>query len=673
MAGTGRTGSGFAPRFNPKTTKGEKRKRNVTFWAHLNTNQESTNEKLNQNVLEHDENINNLEKEQNEKNSGDKNVEEKTDRSPEAKRKKGEEKEDKENKNKSLSWCEEDLNEWDTYIHDYHNSTKAMLKNCVDCNQIYTAEFDNNKKIACHICKANDHGCTQLEDCEKSKGYVWLCKECKEILERKDSEIEQQFKVLGMNTKDNGESIEKGKSDQKKKEIKNATTKVDNKEYPGDPIILSYHDTTIRKSDLYTLEDKIWLNDPIISFWFQYLQNVTFDGNTSLLFVNPAVTQLIKMGDAKDVPIFLDHLGLRHKEYIFLPVSNNVSACKAGGSHWSLIVYSKQDAIWYHFDSQRRANDKDASQLVTRLNKYLNGFPNEIVDAICTQQDNSYDCGAFVMKYAQIVAHRAVNGLPIGNCNVNRRETNQMRRKVRLLVDDFVKEKEHNLKSIRKDNDKDKQVIDSSKIHEDSQNKDRRNIENQKTTPGKICRYWIKYHCNKGEHCWFKHPKLCETHLKFGECRAEIKPCENYHTTICRNNMRRERCEYGSRCRFRHINKEEIVDRHRYNERKTNEYIQRNPHYNEHHHDTNHQQNANRNQNYLKLKEINERLYKDNYWNTNQQWQHRTRHNKYNQYNQTQGHQKDFHMNQDQNWRAMSKPIIERAAEILAEKLWDNQ
>ena len=130
---------------------------------------------------------------------------------------------------------------------------------------------------------------------------------------------------------------------------------------------------------------------------------MTFDGYTSLLFVNPAVTQLIKMGDAKDVPIFLDHLGLRNKEYIFLPVSNNVSACKAGGSHWSLIVYSKQDAIWYHFDSQRRANDKDASQLVTRLNKYLNGFPNEIVDAICTQQDNSYDCGAFVMKYAQIV------------------------------------------------------------------------------------------------------------------------------------------------------------------------------------------------------------------------------------------------------------------------------
>ena len=118
--------------------------------------------------------------------------------------------------------------------------------------------------------------------------------------------------------------------------------------------------------------------------------------------------------------------------------------------------------------------------------------------------------------------------------------------------------------------------------------------------------------------------------------------------------MRREKCEYGSRCRFRHINKEENIDRRRYNERKTNEYNHRNHHYNEHH-NVNRQRNVNWN------------------WNTNQQWEHSARHNNYNPYNQMQGQQKDFYMNQDQNWRAMSKPIIERAAEILAEKLWDNQ
>ena len=679
MAGRGRSESGFAPRFNPKTTKGEKRKRNVTFWANLN--QGSTNEKLDQFVVEQDVNINNSEKEQKEKNSGDRNIEEKNYRSPEAKRKKCEEKEEKENKNQELSWCEEDLNEWDTYIHEYQNPAKAMLKNCVDCNQMYTTEFDNSTKIACHICKANDHGCIQEESGKKSKGYVWLCKECKEILESKDTEIEQQFKVLETNTKDKKESIVKGRSEQKKMATKNKITKVDDKKCPGDQIILSYHDSTIRESDLSTLDGQNWLNDPIISFWFEYLQHVEFDGNTRLLFLNPAITQFIKMGDTKDFPMVLDPLGVKHKEYIFLPVNNNASADKAGGSHWSLLVYSKQDAIWYHFDSQRRSNDKDASQLVARLNMYLNcDTPNSLVDAFCSQQDNNYDCGAFVMKYAQIVAHRAVKGLPIGTCKVNRREANQMRRKVRILVDEFVTETEHNTESPRKDNDiEEKEVIDLSKDHEHIQNMDRRINENPQTKRGKICWYWIKDKCNKGEHCWFKHPKLCETHLKFGECRAEIKPCNNYHTIVCRNNMRRERCEYGNRCRFRHINKEENVDKHRYNERKTNEQIHRNHQYNEHHH-VNQLRNANWNQSDNKWKQRNERTYRDNYWNHNKQWNPSARNNEYNPYNQMQGQQRDFYMNQDQNWRNTSyghqnmnwQSIMEKAAEILAEKMWNN-
>ena len=37
MVGRRKIESGFKPRFNPKTTKGgKKRKRNVTFWANLN-------------------------------------------------------------------------------------------------------------------------------------------------------------------------------------------------------------------------------------------------------------------------------------------------------------------------------------------------------------------------------------------------------------------------------------------------------------------------------------------------------------------------------------------------------------------------------------------------------------------------------------------------------------
>ena len=145
MVGRGKSDSGFKPRFNPKTTKGEKRKRNVTFWANLN--QVNASESLFENIIEQADIITTPEKGQNiAKNDEDKGIEEKMDRSPEAKRKKDEvEKEgnEEEHNNSDSSWCEEDLNEWDTYIHTYQKEENATLMKCIDCDQMYPVEFDS--------------------------------------------------------------------------------------------------------------------------------------------------------------------------------------------------------------------------------------------------------------------------------------------------------------------------------------------------------------------------------------------------------------------------------------------------------------------------------------------------------------------------------------------------
>ena len=42
----------------------------------------------------------------------------------------------------------------------------------------------------------------------------------------------------------------------------------------SDPVILSYHDSVLRQSDLVLLERPNWLNDNIIAFAFQYFQEV---------------------------------------------------------------------------------------------------------------------------------------------------------------------------------------------------------------------------------------------------------------------------------------------------------------------------------------------------------------------------------------------------------------
>ena len=203
----------------------------------------------------------------------------------------------------------------------------------------------------------------------------------------------------------------------------------------ADRVVISYHDCLIHESDLKLLEGRNWLNDSLISFWFEYLTHEVFCDCSRLLFISPELTQLIKMGDANELPLFLDPLGAKHKDTIFLAVNDNSSLVASGGSHWSLLVYSKYDSKWYHYDSQRGSNYRDARCLVNRINNYLErDVPATLVDAHCTQQDNSYDCGAFVMIFAKHAANQALKSLELGNCYIERQEANRMRDLIKTLV-----------------------------------------------------------------------------------------------------------------------------------------------------------------------------------------------------------------------------------------------
>ena len=51
-----------------------------------------------------------------------------------------------------------------------------------------------------------------------------------------------------------------------------------------DPVVLNYHDSVLRKSDLLLLEKPNWLNDNIIAFAFQYFQEVVIYAGESSHF-----------------------------------------------------------------------------------------------------------------------------------------------------------------------------------------------------------------------------------------------------------------------------------------------------------------------------------------------------------------------------------------------------
>ncbi|CAL4091567.1 unnamed protein product, partial [Meganyctiphanes norvegica] len=131
------------------------------------------------------------------------------------------------------------------------------------------------------------------------------------------------------------------------------------------------HDTTIRESDMVSLKEGNWINDSIVAFWLEYLQREICGEDKGILFVSPAMSQIIKLGEKNDIDYNLNAIGAWRNDYLFLPVNNNESKELQGGSHWSLLVYSRFDNAWYHYDSLEGANTNPALKLVERLNMYL--------------------------------------------------------------------------------------------------------------------------------------------------------------------------------------------------------------------------------------------------------------------------------------------------------------
>lgn len=130
-----------------------------------------------------------------------------------------------------------------------------------------------------------------------------------------------------------------------------------------------------------------------------------------MAFISPEVTQYIKMSGEDEIGIFVTPLDLPQKDHIFLAVNNNSSYSTVGGSHWSLLVYNKENQSFSHFDSMNRSNSMEAKQLVIQLQPLVTetGIAN-YVDEVCPQQQNGYDCGLFVVCIAEFLCGKYISG-----------------------------------------------------------------------------------------------------------------------------------------------------------------------------------------------------------------------------------------------------------------------
>ncbi|XP_046969235.1 sentrin-specific protease 8 [Vanessa cardui] len=195
-------------------------------------------------------------------------------------------------------------------------------------------------------------------------------------------------------------------------------------------VVLSFHEILLHESDVELLGGPHWLNDTVISFYFEYLEKVLFKNANEILFVSPEVTQCIKMVQASEISIFLEPLDIDTKKFVFFALNDNNSPDKAGGSHWSLLVFSKTENCFYHFDSSSGSNHDVAWDFASHLMSYWKkGGTINFVDKECLQQNNGYDCGVHVICNTERLATHAQNHQEINSCEMSVKINPNIKRK----------------------------------------------------------------------------------------------------------------------------------------------------------------------------------------------------------------------------------------------------
>ncbi|XP_006013951.1 sentrin-specific protease 8 [Latimeria chalumnae] len=182
-----------------------------------------------------------------------------------------------------------------------------------------------------------------------------------------------------------------------------------------DPVILSYNDSLLRHSDVSLLDPPKWLNDHIIGFTFEYFATDLFqDFCSSVCFIGPEVAQFIKCATSQEeLAIFLESLDLPHKKLVFLPVNDNLNQV-AGGTHWSLLVYNRDRGGFGHYDSYSGSNTHHARQIVEKLEPFLGKRAVRVpfVEEQAPSQQNSYDCGMYVICSTEVLCEEYLKGQP---------------------------------------------------------------------------------------------------------------------------------------------------------------------------------------------------------------------------------------------------------------------
>mmetsp|Transcript_71271 Transcript_71271/g.219971 ORF Transcript_71271/g.219971 Transcript_71271/m.219971 type:complete len:230 (+) Transcript_71271:62-751(+) len=195
---------------------------------------------------------------------------------------------------------------------------------------------------------------------------------------------------------------------------------------PRAELVVSWRNVRLTRDDVALFHDGQWLNDECVTFFLEHLRQTRGTEEAKVLLVGAETAFWFLMeDDLEDLAEAAESLELASRDLIVCPVNDNADPTRAsGGSHWSLLVgrrTSESSFAFEYYDSMSTANLSAAQRLAAKIAalrlgpaggaKALRGPPDVRVMETA-KQANSYDCGVYVLLFAQAVVEAFLAGGP---------------------------------------------------------------------------------------------------------------------------------------------------------------------------------------------------------------------------------------------------------------------
>ncbi|EDX16373.1 sentrin-specific protease 8 [Drosophila simulans] len=149
-------------------------------------------------------------------------------------------------------------------------------------------------------------------------------------------------------------------------------------------VALRFMDISLRHSDVQLLQSAHeGVNERLVAFYYAYLQHRRYRSESDLHFLNPGLAARLRHMDMRHLWAMVRDRRLNEKQFILVPLSTHPRP----HGHWSLLLISRPDSKFYHYDSLDNCHSPLAASVSETLRAPLEAWKFALVTGRCLQQE----------------------------------------------------------------------------------------------------------------------------------------------------------------------------------------------------------------------------------------------------------------------------------------------